>query len=122
MLMTLPAVRRSLRSIRLVALGALLACAQATSFSTTVEAQTQIEGGTLLEQLAGDIFNDRLKDTTKQQPVQQLAACSREQVMTHFRNHHVELYWQNCISRELSTPFWHTLRKHVNDESLGTQP
>jgi hypothetical protein len=74
------------------------------------------------EQLAGDIFNDKLKDTTKQQPVQQLAACSREQVLTHFRNHHVELYWQNCISRELGTPFWHTLRKHVNDESLGTQP
>jgi hypothetical protein len=58
MLMTLPAVRRSLRSIRLVGLGALLACAQATSFSTTVEAQTQIEGGTLLEQLAGDMGFD----------------------------------------------------------------
>ena len=50
--------RTQLRTLRLLTLAALLACAQATSFSTTVEAQTDIEGGGLLEQLAGDIGFD----------------------------------------------------------------
>ena len=57
-MLTTRTLKRSLRSVRLVALGTLLACAQATSFSTTVEAETVIEGGTLLEQLAGDMGFD----------------------------------------------------------------
>lgn len=52
-------LRRYLRTARTLSLGFLLACAQATSFSTTVEAQTEIEGGGLLEQLAGDMGFDR---------------------------------------------------------------
>ena len=51
-------IRTQMRTPRLLTLAALLACAQATSFSTTVEAQTEIEGGGLLEQLAGDIGFD----------------------------------------------------------------
>ena len=51
-------IRNHLRAARALALGALLACAQATSFSTTVDAQTEIEGGGLLEQLAGDMGFD----------------------------------------------------------------
>ena len=42
------------RKLRIGTLGMLLACAQATSFSTTIEAESQIEGGSLLEQLASD--------------------------------------------------------------------
>ena len=41
--------RNVIRWCRTASLGLLLACAQATSFSTTVEAQTEIEGGGLLE-------------------------------------------------------------------------
>ena len=51
-------IRTQMRTLRLLTLAALLACAQATSFSTTVEAQTEIEGGGLLEQLAGDVGFD----------------------------------------------------------------
>ena len=50
--------RNVIRWCRTASLGLLLACAQATSFSTTVEAQTEIEGGGLLEQLAGDMGFD----------------------------------------------------------------
>ena len=75
------------------------------------------------EQLAEDIFNinSAVRSEREETPLQRLRACTREEILDQCSKHRVELFWQNCISRELDEPFWTTLRKHENDESLAAR-
>jgi hypothetical protein len=74
-----------------------------------------------VEQLARDVFNVHKKER-ELEPIEKLRSCTREEILRHMRSHRVELYWQNCISREMDSPFWQTLRKHVDDTSLDPVP